>query len=215
MAPATRRRTAALLMYAFLPLAVAWALIWPDNPEDTKAEFASAAAHRGAWSLAATLFVASFAVAIPGLIASVGRGNRAVSIGAVLAAAGFVGNMIAGTFSAYMSVLAAQPDRAAMIQVWGGLDTLPLTVAVSVLIVIGHLGLIIAGFGLWRSRLVAVWMPIVMTLGMLGEVALGPANHWAEVGVAALVGVAFIGYARALVATDASTASRESVAVAA
>lgn len=208
----TRRKVAAALLYAFGPLAVAWALIWPDNPEDTKAAFASAAAHHSAWNLAATLFVLSFAVAVPGLLASIGRGNRAVTIGATLAAIGFVCNTIAGTFSAFMSLLATQPDQAAMMHVWNGLDTLPVTVAVSILIIVGHVGLIVASFGLWRSHVAGLWMPIVMMVGMLGEAAVGPANHWAEVGVAALVGVAFIGYARAVVAPGAAVVS-EPVAV--
>jgi hypothetical protein len=203
MAPATRRRTAAALMLAFIPLGLAWALIWPDNPDDTPAAFASAAAHDNAWKLAATLFVLSFAVVVPGLASMLGRvterGRTLVTIGALLGAVGFVANTIAGTFSAYMALLAVQPDRAAMEHVWDGLDTIPLTVAISILIVLGHLGLILLAFGLRRARLAGWWLPVAMIVGMLGEAAIGPANHWAEVGTVAVVGAAMVGFARALV----------------
>ncbi len=202
MSPTTRSRTAAALLLGFIPLGLAWALTWPDNPQDTKALFASVAAHDSAWKLAATLFVLSFAVAVPGLVALSalvsGRGRTLVTIGGLLGAVGFVCNTIAGTFSAYLGLLAVQPDRTAMTHVWDGLSTIPLTVAVSILIVVGHLGLILLGFGLRRARLAGWWVPITMLVGMLGEALIGPANHWAEVATVALVGAAFIGFARAL-----------------
>lgn len=208
MDPVTRRRAAAALLTGFLPLAVAWALIWPANPDDTTRAFANASAHHGAWELAASLFVVSFAVCVPGLVSLVGRvsgrGARLTAVGALLAAAGFVCNMIAGTFSVFMSAMATDPDRPAMLRAWNALDSLPVPVVVAVLVVLGHLGLILAAFGLLRARLVGWWVPVTTLAGVLGESAVGPADHWVEVGVAALVGVALVGVARALWAAPAA-----------
>jgi hypothetical protein len=211
MTGTTRRRLAALSLLAWPPLALSWAIIWPDNPEDTVADFTSAAAHNGAWQLAASLFAVSFLFAIPALVATLGLvegrlGERLATVGALLAIAGFIGDIVAGMFSVLMGVLANQPDQAAMIKVWDAFGATPGAIFFVILILLGHLGLILLCFGLWRARLVGWWVPAVMTAGMLVETVVGTAGK-GEIAVTALVGGAFIGVARALWVASKTTVS--------
>jgi hypothetical protein len=210
----TRRRLAGIALLTWLPLGLVWAIVWPDNPEDTRAVFASAAAHPGAWELAASLFTLSFLLAVPALAALPGlvgdrRGGRLATTGAVLAAAGFIADVVAGSFSVLMSVLAVQPDRAPMIAVWSAVGARPALLAEVVLILLGHLGLVLLGFGLWRARIVGWWVPASITAGMLVETVVGTAAH-ASVATVALTGLGLVGVARALIVpapktVDAST----------
>src|SRR6185369_3782923 len=130
------------LLIAWLPLSLVWAIAWPDNPEDTKAVFASAAAHQRAWELAASVFAVAFLVAVPGLVATLRfvdgrRGSRLLFAGAVLAAAGFVADVVAGTSSVMMSLLAGGPNRAQMIDLWNSYGTRPVSILFVALILLG------------------------------------------------------------------------------
>lgn len=198
----TRRRLAGAALLVWLPLGLAWALIWPDNPEDTRAVLASAAAHPGAWELAASIFALSFLLAVPGLAAVPSlvagrRGGRLATAGAVLAIAGFIGDVVAGCFSILLPVLAGQPDRDRMIGIWDTVGGRPALAVVAALILLGHLGLVLMAFGLFRSGIVGRWMPAVVTAGMLVETVVGTAGH-ASVATVLLTGAGLAGLARIL-----------------
>jgi hypothetical protein len=202
MSPFARRRLAGLTLLTWLPLGLAWAILWPENPEESAAVFSSAAAHPGAWELAASLFALAFLLALPGLIAVPGlvddrRGGLLALIGTVLAVAGFIGDVVAGSFSVLMSVLAVQPDRARMIHVWDTFGARPATLVTVVLILLGHLGLILLAFGLRRAHVVGWWVPAAITAGMLVETVFGTSGH-ASVATVALTGAGLVGVARAL-----------------
>ncbi len=202
MNPSTRRRLAALCLLAWVPLALAWAIIWPTNPEDTGAAFTSAAAHNGAWQLAASLMAVCFAVAVPALVATLAlvdgrRGRRLATTGALLAAAGFVADSMAGMFSLMMAVLAGEPDRANMLDAWNTFGSRPASLVTVVFILLGHLGLILLALGLWRARLTGWWVPLVIFAGMVVETVV-PSGHHGSVATAVLIGAGFVGIFRAL-----------------
>ena len=202
MSLTTRRRVAAVSLVLWLPLGLIWAIVWPDNPEATADVFASAGAHPGAWELAASLFALAFLLALPGLTAvprlvEDRRGGSLATVGAVLAAAGFVGDVVAGSFSVLMSVLAVQPERARMVHLWDAFGTRPASLVTVVLILLGHLGLVLLGFGLLRAHLVGWWVPAAITAGMLVETVFGTSGH-ASVATVALTGAGLVGVARAL-----------------
>jgi hypothetical protein len=202
MSPSARRRLAGLALLTWLPLGLVWAIVWPDNPEETAAVFTSAAGHPLAWELAASLFALAFLLALPGLIAVPGlvddrRGGLLTLVGAVLTVAGFIGDVVAGSFSVLLSVLAVRPDRAQMVDVWDTFGARPATLVTVVLILLGHLGLVLLGFGMLRAGLVGWWVPAAVTAGMLVETVLGTSGH-ASVATVALTGAALVGVARAL-----------------
>jgi hypothetical protein len=202
MSPFSRRRLAGLTLLTWLPLGLVWSIVWPENPEESAAVFASAAAHPLAWELAASLFALAFLLALPGLIATLGlvddrRGGSLVLVGAVLAITGFIGDVVAGSFSVLLPVLAAQSQRAQMVDVWDTFGARPAPFATVVLILLGHLGLVLLGFGLLRAHLVGWWVPAAVTAGMLVETVLGTAAH-ASVATVALTGAGLVGVARVL-----------------
>jgi hypothetical protein len=218
MSPSARRRFAGLSLLAWLPLGLVWAIVWPENPEETAAVFASAAAHPVAWELAASLFALAFLLALPGLIAVPGlvddrRGGSLTFVGAVLAVTGFLGDVVAGSFSVLLSVLAVQPDRGQMIDVWDTFGARPATLVTVALILLGHLGLVLLAFGLLRAGLVGWWVPAAVTAGMVVETVVGTAAH-ASVATVALTGIGLVGVARVLLTSARRPApAREAVGV--
>jgi hypothetical protein len=180
-------------------LNVAAALVWPPDPDATRAQLVSAAAQQGAWLVASTLFALSFLFLIPGLVSALGivtgRGRRLTLWGAALAVPGVVGDVVAGFVAIEIGVLAAQPDRTAMLAALEGIERSPAAIFI-VLLLLGHVGLMLFTAGLRRARVVGLWVPLAAVAGMTVDLLVK--GKIGQVLVAVIVSAVVVGIARAL-----------------
>ncbi|MEV4838384.1 hypothetical protein AB0K05_28035 [Nonomuraea sp. NPDC049486] len=179
-----------------------WAM-FPDEVSETAANADVAASALGAWRVETLLFALAHLLLLPamaGLIVAVGRRKRLVATvgGAFVVPALYFSAVHLWYYNAFFGALAGGGVTAdAARPVVDALDNDPLVVASFLVWILGWLiGLLILAFGAWRARLVSLWVPLVLTAGMVLEaVSSGLAP---KLVVSALMAAGLVGLARGL-----------------
>ncbi|MFC4018992.1 hypothetical protein ACFOW4_13720 [Micromonospora sp. GCM10011542] len=172
-----RRLTAAALLTGGLLYGAANAIYWvmfPDAVSDSAGNVAVAAGNAGAWRVETVLFALAHLVLLPatlGLAAVLGgRKPVAATIGGALALLGlYFSTVHLWHYNAFFGALAGGGvDADAARPVTNALDGDPFVMASFAVWLLGWLvGLLVLAFGAWRARLVALWVPLVLTAGQV------------------------------------------------
>jgi hypothetical protein len=162
-----RRLLAVCLVVAALG-SVVGAALQPAFPEGPGARLAAIEEAGTGGALSAFLFTA---VQLPWMVAVVGiawlahRGScRVAAVGGMFAATGAFGHAVFGG-AMLVSVLMARDaaDRAAMVRLLGSIESSALFLPFMLAGLLGTvLGTVLLGIALWRSRVVARWVPIAL-----------------------------------------------------
>ena len=177
---------------------------WGSRPGDL-AEYQAFLAHPTRAVVAAVLLHLGYLLFVPAAFAllplAVRRGRRLAHVGIVFAVVGagesgilvidFYNLAISRAIGAHQAVALGAQQQDVLSGV--ALIALPSTVGMA-------LGAILLAFALRRARVVALWVPLVLTLGMLGLVVLATTLVPAVV-ACALVAVGMLAQARALART--------------
>ncbi|SCG65732.1 hypothetical protein [Micromonospora inositola] len=173
----SRRLTAGVLLTGGLLYGVATAFYWvmfPDDVSETASNVAVAAENLGAWRVETVLFALAHLLLLPatlGLAAVLaGRKPVAATIGGATALLGlYFSTVHLWHYNAYFGALAGGGvDADAARPVTNALDGDPFVMASFAVWLLGWLvGLLVLAFGAWRARLVALWVPLVLTAGQV------------------------------------------------
>lgn len=172
-----RRLTAAALLTGGVGYGVANAFYWvmfPDDVADTADNVAVAAGHLGAWRVETVLFALAHLLLLPatlGLAAALGRRRPvAATIGGAAALLGlYFSSVHLWQYNAFFGALAGGGVTAdAARPVTTAIDGDPFVMASFAVWLLGWLvGLLVLAYGAWRDRLVALWVPLVLTAGQV------------------------------------------------
>ncbi|MGR6321510.1 hypothetical protein Q2K19_18185 [Micromonospora soli] len=172
-----RRPTAVALLAGGLLYGVANAFYWvmfPDEVSESAGNVAVAAGNLGAWRVETVLFALAHLVLLPatlGLAAVLGgRKPVAATVGGATALLGLYFSAVhLWQYNAFFGALAAGGvDADAARPVTNALDGDPFVLASFAAWLLGWLvGLLVLAFGAWRARLVALWVPLVLTAGQV------------------------------------------------
>jgi hypothetical protein len=176
--PLRRRRVAALGLLLAPVLTVIGAASWPAGSDGSTAdELRAAAAQPALWRVASILDVLPWALLLLGAVAVLGylrgRGGVLGMLGAIGVAGGaFATCVIGGVNLLVVPVVAAQPDRAAAVRFMDSITGQPTTLPFLLLIYIGLIGTVLLTFGALRGGLVRWWVPVLLVVGVVVNVAL-------------------------------------------
>ncbi|PPK97901.1 hypothetical protein CLV92_10251 [Kineococcus xinjiangensis] len=185
--PLTRTRLAGACLVAGALLLLTTGALDPPLLGDTLDDLLThVVTEPGRWTAWALALAATGLVLLPGIAAlgraATGRGAALTVTGACLAGAGMVGMVLVGTREADLPVLAGPtlpvpPDVVAAVE---RMESAPGLVIPFLLMLPGYyLGLPLLFWGLRRARLVATWVPVVATVGVVGSwFATGMADPW-------------------------------------
>jgi hypothetical protein len=140
--------------------------------EDHAAVLDSVAANTGRHNAANVLFFFGFLLLIPGVIAAARyfrRRRPGLSLVATVLAP-LVPIMIAGfvTFGMVDEALAdPAADRAEMVALMERVEEVTLFPLMFVLLLVGLLGMLILAIGLWRSKAMPIWVPVLIVVGFV------------------------------------------------
>ncbi|MEV0632846.1 hypothetical protein ACI2LC_41830 [Nonomuraea wenchangensis] len=179
-----------------------WAM-FPDEVSETAANVDMAASALGAWRVETILFMLAHLLLLPamaGLIVAVGRRRRLLAtVGAAFVVPGLYFSAVhLWYYNAFFGALAGGGVKTDAVRpVVDALDQDPLVMASFMVWILGWLvGLLILAFGAWRAGLVSLWVPLVLTVGMVLDVVssgLAP-----KLAVSALMAAGLIGLAQGL-----------------
>jgi hypothetical protein len=175
--PLVRTRLAGGCLVAGASLLLVTGALDPPLPGDTLEDLLGyAVTERGRWTAWALALAATGLVLLPGVAALgravTGRGSALSVCGACLAGAGMVGMVLVGTSEADLPVLAGStlPTPADVTAAAERMASGPGLVVAFLLMLPGYyLGLPVLLWGLRRARLVATWVPLLGTAGVLGS----------------------------------------------
>ncbi|NES29118.1 hypothetical protein GCE86_18780 [Micromonospora terminaliae] len=198
-----RRLTAGALLGGGVAYGVANAFYWmvfPDDVADTAGNVAVAAGNLGAWRVETVLFALAHLLLLPatlGLAATLhGRKPVAALIGGATALLGlYFSTVHLWQYNAFFGALAGGGvDADAARPVTTAIDGDPFVMASFAVWLLGWLvGLLVLAFGAWRARLVALWVPLLLTAGqVLDLVGSGVA---VKLAVSVLMVAGFVGLA--------------------
>ncbi|WP_169987862.1 MULTISPECIES: hypothetical protein [unclassified Microbispora] len=179
-----------------------WAM-FPDEVSETAANVDVAASDLGAWRVETILFALTHLLLLPamaGLIVAVGRRKRLVATigGAFVVPALYLSAIHLWYYNAFFGALAGGGVKVDAVRpVVDALDKDPLVVASFMVWILGWMiGLLILAFGAWRAGLVSLWVPLVLTVGLvLDFVSSGTAP---KLVVSALMAAGLIGLAQGI-----------------
>ncbi|MFU8874839.1 hypothetical protein [Micromonospora sp. SL4-19] len=171
------RLTAGALLTGGVFYGVANAYYWvmfPDDVSESAGNVAVAAGNLGAWRVETVLFAVAHLLLLPatlGLAATLGRRKPvAATIGGAAALLGlYFSTVHLWNYNAFFGALAGRGvDADAARPVTNALDGDPFVMASFAVWLLGWLvGLLVLAFGAWRDRLVALWVPLVLTAGQV------------------------------------------------
>ncbi|MGN6600157.1 MAG: hypothetical protein ACTHMW_12885 [Actinomycetes bacterium] len=178
-ARSTLRTTAAIAAVVGVAARVISIFLWPPNSDGSHAEMlATAAEHPAAWNAATAAEVvawltAGFAILVVASCVSASRSPRGRVLtrlgGWLYGASLIVLGLVGGAMNSITAVIAAEPDRAAMVRVQDHLST-PVLAAFIVFVMLGELLLIVFGVGLARAKAVGWWFVAVSVAAVAGYV---------------------------------------------
>jgi hypothetical protein len=168
------RTLAALSLLAAPLMLFLGALIGPDLDDDAVKRLAEIPDNEAAYVIGGILFLIAPLVLIPGMVGTIHLLRRGrVTLGQIGAALITIGGLATMAFYGYGAVeyIAATEaglDRAQMAELLDASEESGLVIPVIILFLGGLvLGSILLAIGLWRSRVVPVWAPIVLVLSTL------------------------------------------------
>lgn len=181
-----RRNATATGLVATAALSFVSVMLQPAFSGDVEQRLASidAAGARGALSAAAfVLAQLPFVVAVLGVAHLLReRSPRLATTGASLGVLGAFGHSVFGGVSLVYVVMAAdEGNRAAYASLVQQVEESPVMLFAAVGLVGTVLGLLLLGVSLWRSRLVARWIPATLWLFLVVEFAAGGLSDYAAV----------------------------------
>ncbi|MGW5670281.1 hypothetical protein [Micromonospora sp. NPDC003776] len=201
--PTGRRLTAAGLLAGGVVYGVANAFYWvmfPDDVADTADNVAVAAGHLGAWRVETILFALAHLLLLPatlGLAATMGRRKPvAATVGGGAALLGlYFSTVHLWQYNAFFGALAGGDVAAGAARpVTTAIDGDPFVMASFGVWLLGWLvGLLVLAFGAWRARLVALWVPLVLTAGQVLDLV--GSGVPVKVAVSVLMVAGFVGLA--------------------
>ncbi|MCW3840079.1 hypothetical protein ONA70_08205 [Micromonospora yasonensis] len=173
----TGRLTAGALLAGGVLYGVANAFYWvmfPDDVSESAGNVTVAAGNLGAWRVESVLFALAHLLLLPaalGLAAVLRRRKPvAATIGGATALLGlYFSTVHLWQYNALFGALAgAGVDADAARPVTDAIDGDPFVAASFAVWLLGWLiGLLVLAFGAWRARLVALWVPLVLTAGQV------------------------------------------------
>ncbi|OKI45766.1 hypothetical protein [Micromonospora sp. CB01531] len=210
----SRRLTAGALLTGGVMYGAANAFYWvmfPDDVADTADNVTVAAGHLGAWRVETVLFALAHLLLLPamlGLAATLGRRKPVVAtVGGAASLLGlYFSTVHLWQYNAFFGALAGGGvDAGAARPVTTAIDGDPFVMASFAVWLLGWLvGLLVLAFGAWRARLVALWVPLVLTAGqVLDLVGTGVP---VKVAVSVLMVAGFVGLARGVERSRAAEA---------
>ncbi|MER7442836.1 hypothetical protein [Micromonospora avicenniae] len=198
-----RRLTAGALLGGGLAYGVANAFYWvvfPDDVADTAGNVAVAAGNLGAWRVETVLFALAHLLLLPaalGLAATLHRRRPVVAmIGGATALLGlYFSTVHLWQYNAFFGALAGGGvDADAARPVTTAIDGDPFVMASFAVWLLGWLvGLLVLAFGAWRARLVALWVPLLLTAGQVLDLI--GSGIPVKLAVSALMVAGFVGLA--------------------
>ncbi|MEU4480751.1 hypothetical protein AB0F68_22250 [Micromonospora sp. NPDC023966] len=172
-----RRLTAGALLAGGVLYGVANAFYWvmfPDDVSESAGNVTVAAGNLGAWRVETVLFALAHLLLVPatlGLAATLGgRKPVAAAVGGATALLGlYFSTVHLWQYNALFGALAGGGvDADAARPVTNAIDGDPFVMASFAVWLLGWLvGLLVLAFGAWRARLVALWVPLVLTAGQV------------------------------------------------
>ncbi|RKF24522.1 hypothetical protein [Micromonospora globbae] len=173
----SRRLTAAALLAGGVVYGAGNAFYWlmfPDDVSDTAENVVAAAGHLGAWRFETALFALAHLLLLPatlGLAATLGRRRPlAATVGGAAALLGlYFSTVHLWQYNAFFGALAgAGVDADTVRPVTTAIDgDAFVTTSFAVWLLGWMVGLLVLAFGAWRARLVALWVPLVLTTGQV------------------------------------------------
>ena len=207
MSPDTFRRNAtALALVTTAALSLASVALQPEFPAELDQRLAAIDAAGGRGAVSAVAFVLAqlpFIVAVLGVAHLLrGRAGWSSTIAACLGVAGAFGHAVFGGIALmYLSMAGDVENRAVHAALMEQVEGSP-TMAFAALGLLGTvLGLLLLGVSLWRSRLVARWIPVGLWVFIVVEFAAGGLSEYAS----AVSGVLYLVVMVALAAWVART----------
>jgi hypothetical protein len=174
--PLTRTRLAAVCLLAGAVLTAVTAVLDPAVPDDTlEGLLTYTATEPERWTAWALALTATGLVLLPAIAALgravTGRGAGLTLTGACMAGAGAVGMVVLGASETTLTALTAgtTPVTAETVAAAERLEEAPGLAVAFILLLLGwYVGLRVLLWGLWRARRVALWVPVLGTLGGVG-----------------------------------------------
>ncbi|GAA0292038.1 hypothetical protein [Kineococcus aurantiacus] len=175
--PLVRTRLAGVCLVVGAVLLAATGALDPSMPGDSSGDLLTyAVAEQGRWTAWSLTLAAAGLVLLPAVSALGravrGRGSALSVTGACLAGAGMVGMVLVGTSEADVPVLAGSqlPVPAEVVSVAERMAGGPgLGIAFLLMLPGYYLGVPVLLWGLRRARLLATWVPLVGTAGVIGS----------------------------------------------
>lgn len=175
---AGRRRAAAVSLMLAPIITVVGAATWPAGSDGSTAdELHAAATQPGLWTLASLFDILPWVLLLPGAIGVLGylrhRGRTLGMAGAIGIGAGAVATCVVGGVNLIVvPVVAAEPGRASAVHFMDTVTGQPSTLPFILCIYIGLLASILLAFGAMRGGLVHWWVPVLLVVGVLVNIAL-------------------------------------------
>lgn len=174
-------------------------LLQPEIGADPVASLAAIEDAGGAATVSITTFALSQLPFVVGcvVVALLCRGGapRLAVAGGTLAVLGGFGHAVFGGIGLSQLAMAASPERAAMAEVVTAIESGPAVVFMAMGLLGTVLGLVLLGVALFRSRVVARWIPLTLWAFLVIEFVGTNLSAWASPAAGALYVAAFGGLA--------------------